>query len=72
MKDPYLYPGSEVLKNLADIHDEQELRNMEADYTLYRLSEIVTDMDWNRFDYEYKYPQEKESFHILFLRAFSF
>lgn len=43
MRDPYLYPDSEVLKNLADIRDEQKLKDMEADYTLYRLSEIVTD-----------------------------
>ena len=38
MCDPYLYPNSEVLKNLADIQDEQILKDMEADYTLYRLS----------------------------------
>ena len=31
MKDPYLYPDSEVLKNLAGIHDTEELKNMEAD-----------------------------------------
>lgn len=42
MKDPYLYPNSEVLKNLGGIQDAQELKDMEADYTLYRLSEIIT------------------------------
>ena len=41
MRDPYLYPGTEVLKNLADIKSEAELNNMEADYTCLRLSELV-------------------------------
>lgn len=52
MRDPYLYPDSEVLKNLAGIQDEQMLKDMEADYTLYRLSEIVTDADWMKFDFD--------------------
>ena len=43
MRDPYLYPDSEVLRNLADIHDVDMLRNMEADYSSFRLSEIVAD-----------------------------
>ena len=41
MKDPYLYTNSEVLKNLAGIHDAEELKNMEADYTLLRLSYLA-------------------------------
>ena len=43
MRDPYLYPDSEVLRNLADIHDVDMLKNMEADYCSFRLSEIVVD-----------------------------
>ena len=50
MNDPYLYPNSEVLMNLANIHDVQGLKDMEADYTLYRLSELVTNNDWERYD----------------------
>ena len=52
MNDPYLYPNSEVLMNLANIHDVQGLKDMEADYTLYRLSELVTNNDWERFDFK--------------------
>ncbi|MEF9939154.1 MAG: Fic family protein [Clostridium sp.] len=52
MKDPYLYPDSEVLKNLGDVRDVQELKDMEADYTLYRLSEMVTDAPWENFDFQ--------------------
>ena len=42
MKDPYLYKNSNILKNRANIRDEVELKEMEADYTIYRLSELVT------------------------------
>lgn len=31
MKDPYLYPDSEILKNLADIRDEELLKEMGTD-----------------------------------------
>ena len=37
MRDPYLYLDSDVLKNLAGIQDSEELKNMEADYTMIRL-----------------------------------
>lgn len=52
MRDPYLYPDSEVLKNLADIHDEKVLKDMEADYTLFRLSEIASRMSLEKYDFE--------------------
>lgn len=52
MRDPYLYPDCGVLKNLADIRDEQTLKDMEADYTLSRLSDVVVDTSVRRFDFE--------------------
>ena len=52
MRDPYLYPDSDVLKNLAGIQDSEELKNMEADYTLLRLSEIAEDESPTQFDYQ--------------------
>lgn len=51
MQDPYLYPDSDVLKNLAGIRDSEELKNMEADYTLLRLSEIAEDDSPQQFDF---------------------
>lgn len=51
MRDPYLYPGSEVLRNLADIHDVNMLKNMEADYSSLRLSEIVVDDLESKYDF---------------------
>lgn len=52
MRDPYLYQDCEVLKNLADIRDEQTLKEMEADYTLSRLSDVVVEISARRFDFE--------------------
>lgn len=52
MRDPYLYPDSEVLKNLAEIHDEQGLKDMEADYTLWRLSEIASSLMLEQYNFE--------------------
>lgn len=51
MRDPYLYSNSEVLKNLANIHDMDKLKEMEADYCSYRLSEIVMDDSEHRYDF---------------------
>ncbi len=52
MGDPYLYPDSEVLINLGGFHDKQELEDMEADYTTYRLSEVVFDDSVEQFNFE--------------------
>lgn len=52
MVDPYLYSNSDVLKNLADIRDAATLRDMESDYVICRLSEIVTTDSESRYDFE--------------------
>ena len=52
MKDPYLYSNSDVLKNLAGVRDSEELKNVEADYTLLRLSEIVEDESPEIFNFQ--------------------
>ena len=52
MRDPYLYPDSDVLKNLSDIHDMGMLKNMEADYTSFRLSEVVMDNTERQYNFE--------------------
>lgn len=66
MRDPYLYPDSDVLKNLAGIQDSEELKNMEADYTLLRLSSRISDTEerirqvilWNRKEKREHLPEE--------------
>lgn len=32
MLDPYIYPGTDILKNVLDIQDRQMLDDAEADY----------------------------------------
>ena len=51
MKDPYLYPHTDILKNLADIRDREMLSCMEAEYTSIRLAELVTSESVSRFDF---------------------
>ena len=38
MNDPYVYPHTDVLKNLANIQDEVVLSCMEVEYTSVRLA----------------------------------
>ena len=52
MKDPYLYPNSDVMKNLAGVRDAEKLKNVEADYTLLRLSEIAEDESPEIFNFQ--------------------
>ncbi len=43
MHDPYLYPETEILKNLLGIMDNKKLQEAESDYVTLRLSEIAED-----------------------------
>jgi cell filamentation protein len=38
--DPYVYPGTTVLKNLAGIEDPKRLQQFEAVSTAHRISEL--------------------------------
>ena len=51
MNDPYLYPHTDILKNLADIRDREMLSCMEAEYTSIRLAELVIGESVSRFDF---------------------
>lgn len=41
MLDPYVYPGTNILKNVLGIQDRQMLDDAEADYVSLRLRELV-------------------------------
>ena len=41
MLDPYVYPGTNILRNILDIHDRQMLDDAEADYVSLRLRELA-------------------------------
>lgn len=66
MRDPYLYPGTDILKNLANLKSEDAINEMEADYTSYRLSEIVMDNYTGNFDIE----ELCRTHHVIFQDIF--
>ena len=41
MIDPYVYPGTNILKNILGIKDRQILEGAEADYVSLRLRELA-------------------------------
>lgn len=41
MIDPYVYPGTNILRNVLDIQDRQTLDDAEADYVSLRLRELA-------------------------------
>ena len=47
--DPYIYPGTSVLKNLRDIRDPERLSKFEMDMTTRRLSELAHNPIQGRF-----------------------
>jgi cell filamentation protein len=48
--DPYTYPGTDVLRNIPDIHDSQRLAAFEANATTARLAELDAAPLKGRFD----------------------
>jgi cell filamentation protein len=48
--DPYLYPGTDVLKNLRDIRDPDILARFEAEATSRRLVQLINSPVPGRFD----------------------
>jgi cell filamentation protein len=48
--DPYLYPGTNVLKNLRDIRDRDTLARFEAEATSRRIVELINSPLQGRFD----------------------
>ena len=51
MRDIYLYEGTDVLKNLLNIHDKEELEEAESGYVTYRLKEIAVNPLPGEYDY---------------------
>ena len=48
--DPYVYPGTNVLRNLRDIRNPKQLATFEADATSRRLKELGTNRMGGSFD----------------------
>lgn len=48
--DPYVYPGSDVLRNMRDIRDKGELEELEARLTFLRSLQLASDPIPGEFD----------------------
>lgn len=48
--DTYVYPGTEILRNKADIHDQLALDAFEADASAVRMLELIANPIPGRFD----------------------
>jgi cell filamentation protein len=53
MKDPYFYPGSEILINHFEERNEQRLAEIEADYTAFRLRQLSEKPCVGLFDFNH-------------------
>lgn len=51
--DPYVYPGTSILRNLADIRDTERLERLESDHCFARLLELYENAIPLRFDVEH-------------------
>ena len=50
--DTYVYPGTEVLRNLAGIQEQTVLDKFEADITAVRILEIINNPIAGAFDHQ--------------------
>ena len=48
--DPYVYPGTNVLKNLRNYRDPGQLRELEAEATSWRISQLERKAQKGKFD----------------------
>lgn len=66
MGDIYLYEGSNVLKNLLNIRDQNLLEEAEADFVTYRLKEIVLNPLNGNYDYAHLLAMHRYIFQDLY------
>ena len=66
MPDPYLYEGTDVLKNLLNIKDKKLLEEAEAGYVTYRLKEIAINPLPGDYDYTHLLQMHKYIFQDMY------
>jgi len=66
MPDPYLYEGTDVLKNLLNIKDKKLLDEAEAGYVTYRLKEIALNPLPGNYDYYHLLDMHKYIFQDMY------
>lgn len=66
MRDPYLYPDTEVLKNKFGVMDNEKLNTIEAEYTSTRLKEIIENPIKGNFDFDHLCRMHYYTFQDLY------
>ena len=66
MKDPYLYPNSETLKNLFNETDDVKFNTIEADYTSLRIKELLDSPIVGEFDFKHLLEIHKYIFQDIY------
>ena len=70
--DPYLYPGTTVLRNLRGITDPQQLEEFEARSTHRRLAELIEAPVSGEFDVTHLKAIHRYIFHDVYKWAGEF
>lgn len=66
MKDPYVYPGTDILINKLHIQNQEQLDMAEADYVSYRLREVAITPQTGSFDFEHLCAYHQYLFQDVF------
>ncbi len=66
MLDPYVYPGTNILKNVLGIQDRQMLDDAEADYVSLRLRELAENPLEGDYDVEHLTKMHKYIFQDIY------
>lgn len=69
MSDPYVYSGTDVLKNIPNIRDRKMLDNAEADYVSLRLRELAEHPLAGNYDIAHLSQMHKYIFQDLYTWA---
>lgn len=66
MRDPYLYEGTDVLRNLLGIKDRNLFEEAESGYVTYRLKEIALNPLLGNYDYAHLLKMHKYIFQDMY------
>ena len=69
MLDPYVYPGTDVLKNILEIQDRERLNEAEADYVSLRLRELAENPLAGDYDFAHIANMHRYMFQDIFAWA---
>lgn len=66
MLDPYVYPGTDILRNVLGIQDRKRLDNAEADYVSLRLRELAENPLEGDYDIDHLTEMHKYIFQDIY------